>query len=70
MEGLKESDANILSGVVDFDKFMILLLRIYQKMLNRTKNYVINAFSACDMDGNGIIDMGEWNLLANSIEKN
>jgi len=32
-------------------------------MVSRAKNYVINAFAACDMDGNKSIDINEWTIL-------
>ena len=49
---------------------MAILIRVYKILVTRAKDYVINAFSACDMDGNGSIDINEWSLLTNYIEPN
>lgn len=47
---MKETDNKQL--VIDFDLFMTKLLNTYRMMVNRAKTYVINAFAACDLDGN------------------
>lgn len=37
-------------------------------LVNKAKTYVINAFAASDLDGNGKCDMDEWILLNRHIE--
>jgi hypothetical protein len=37
-------------------------------MINRAKTYVINAFAACDLDGNQMCNLNEWLLLNRHIE--
>lgn len=37
-------------------------------MINRAKTYVINAFAACDLDGNQMCNLSEWLLLNRHIE--
>ena len=33
--------------------FMFKILQKYKLLITRAKTYVINAFAACDLDGNG-----------------
>lgn len=55
-------------GVIDFDLFMLKLLNRYRGLVNRAKEYVINAFAASDLDGNGMCNFEEWVLLNRHIE--
>lgn len=54
--------------VIDFDSFMYRLLITYSILVNRAKQYVINAFNACDLDGNRKCNFQEWSLLNRHIE--
>lgn len=49
---------------------MILLFSRYRILISRAKEYVINAFAACDLDGNGMCNYEEWYLLLRHIEPN
>ena len=40
----------------------------YRILVSRAKEYVINAFAACDLDGNGMCNFDEWQLLLTHIE--
>jgi hypothetical protein len=79
MELMKENDPKNInkSGVIDFDQFMITLFVKYRILVSRAKEYVINAFAACDLgnlahfiviDGNGMCNFEEWYLLLRHIE--
>lgn len=37
-------------------------------LVSRAKQYVINAFNACDLDGNRKCNFSEWSLLNRHIE--
>jgi hypothetical protein len=54
-EALKENDGK--SGIIDFDIFMQKMLSIYRVLVTRAKTYVINAFAASDLDGNGVCNL-------------
>ncbi len=41
----------------------------YRHLKNRTKNYVVNAFNAADLDGNRMCNLEEFVLLYRHIEK-
>lgn len=47
---------------------MIHLFAKYKILVSRAKEYVINAFAACDLDGNGMCNFEEWFLLIRHIE--
>lgn len=40
----------------------------YKILVSRAKEYVINAFAACDLDGNNMCNFEEWYLLIRHIE--
>ncbi|CAD8157084.1 unnamed protein product [Paramecium pentaurelia] len=68
IEQLKESDDKNKSGIIDFDQMMLRVLVVFRNNIEKTKLYVINAFNACDLDGNGFVDVHEWLLLNKYIE--
>ena len=72
IENLKETDPKNINraGIIDFDAFMIRLLNRYRGLVNKAKDYVINAFAASDLDGNGMCNFEEWVLLNRHIEEN
>ena len=47
---------------------MIRVLQIFRNNVEKTKAYVINAFAASDLDGNGMCNIDEWLLLNRHIE--
>ena len=47
---------------------MMNLFVKYRILVSRAKEYVINAFAACDLDGNGMCNFEEWYLLLRHIE--
>jgi hypothetical protein len=49
---------------------MINLFAKYKILVSRAKEYVINAFAACDLDNNGLCNFDEWDLLLRHIEPN
>ncbi|CAD8083559.1 unnamed protein product [Paramecium sonneborni] len=67
---LKEVDTKTTNRqpVIDFDQFMIQMFVKYKILVSRAKEYVINAFAACDLDGNGMCNFEEWYLLLRHIE--
>lgn len=71
IENLKESDSKGINkaGIIDFDLFMERMLSKYRFLVNKAKTYVINAFAACDLDGNKMCKIEEWLLLNRHIEK-
>ncbi|CAD8055296.1 unnamed protein product [Paramecium primaurelia] len=70
LENQKEHDPKNINkaGIIDFDLLMIRVLTIFRNNVEKTKLYVINAFSACDLDGNGMCNLDEWLLLIRHIE--
>lgn len=68
IEVLKEVDDKNKGGIIDFDLMMIRVLIVFRNNIEKTKLYVINAFNACDLDGNGFVDIEEWLLLNKYIE--
>ena len=70
MELLKEMDPRNVNkaGIIDFDQFMMQLFVKYKILVSRAKEYVINAFAACDLDGNGMCNFEEFYLLIRHIE--
>ena len=71
IELLKENDPKNLNklGLLDFDQALIKIIYKDRAVINRAKEYVINAFAACDLDGNGMCNFEEWILLNRHIEK-
>ncbi|CAK62343.1 unnamed protein product (macronuclear) [Paramecium tetraurelia] len=69
-EELKENDPKGQNklGIIDFDLMMIRVLQIFRNNVEKTKAYVINAFAASDLDGNGMCNIDEWLLLNRHIE--
>ena len=47
---------------------MTKILQKYRILINRAKDYVINAFAASDLDGNGMCNLDEFTLLNRHIE--
>ncbi|CAD8065344.1 unnamed protein product [Paramecium sonneborni] len=70
LENQKENDPKNINkaGIIDFDLLMIRVLTIFRNNVEKTKLYVINAFAACDLDGNGMCNIDEWLLLIRHIE--
>ena len=71
IENLKENDPKNHNklGLIDFDQASLKLINKNRSIINRAKDYVINAFAACDLDGNGMCNFEEWILLNRHIEK-
>lgn len=44
------------------------MLAKYRQLVNRAKTYVINAFAASDLDGNGVCNLDEFLILNRHIE--
>jgi len=40
--------------IIDFDCFIFQILLKYRILVDKAKIDVINAFDACDLDGNGV----------------
>ena len=70
IENMKEEDPTNLNkaGLIDFDILMVKVLHYFRLSVNKTKIYVINAFAASDLDGNGMCNLEEWLLLNRHIE--
>ena len=70
LEIIKESDQKNINkhGIMDIDLFVLKVLTKYQEMCNNTKQYVINAFQAADLDSNHTCSLQEFNLLYKYIE--
>ena len=69
IEILKETDPKGVNkaGIIDFDLFMEKMLSKYRHLVNKAKTYVINAFAACDLDGNKMCNLEEFLLLNRHI---
>ena len=69
-EPLKEVDPKNMNrfGIVDIDIFMTKILAKYRLVCNRTKQFVINAFRAADLDGDRMCNLREFILLYKYIE--
>lgn len=67
IEALKIYDSNKMA-TIDFDAYLTRLLTTYRVLVNRAKQYVINAFNACDLDGNRKCNFHEWCMLNRHIE--
>jgi hypothetical protein len=48
--------------------FLCVLLSKYRNAVRKTKEFVKNAFFACDLDGNGTINLSEFLTLYRHIE--
>lgn len=69
-EPLKEPDPKNVNryGIIDIDFFMMKILTKYRLVCNRTKQFVINAFKAADLDGDRMCNLREFILLYKYIE--
>ena len=70
LDSIKESDPKGINkyGVMDIDLFILKILTKYQEMCYNTKQYVINAFKAADLDSNHTCSLKEFDLLYKYIE--
>ena len=69
VDSLKEEDkTGMNTGVLDADVFLEQIIDKYGAILNRTKQYVVEAFDSCDLDGNKTCSVNEWVLLCRYIE--
>jgi hypothetical protein len=69
IDSLKEDDrSGMNTGIVDADVFLEQIIEKYGAILNRTKQYVVEAFDSCDLDGNKTCSVNEWVLLCRYIE--
>ncbi|CAD8141379.1 unnamed protein product [Paramecium pentaurelia] len=70
IEQLKENDPKNINkqGIIDFDLMMIKVLQVFRNTVEKTKLYVINAFAASDLDGNGMCNLDEFLILNKYIE--
>lgn len=65
----READPNSLnSAIVDIDLFMEKVIHKYAILVNGNKQYVIDAFKACDLDGNNACSVNEFLLLNRYLE--
>ncbi|CAD8139028.1 unnamed protein product [Paramecium pentaurelia] len=55
-------------GVLDFDQMMLKVLRLFRDNVQNIQTFVINAFNASDLDGNGMCNLEEWLTLNKYIE--
>ncbi|CAD8054770.1 unnamed protein product [Paramecium sonneborni] len=55
-------------GVLDFDQMMLKVLRLFRDNVQSIQTFVINAFNASDLDGNGMCNLEEWLTLNKYIE--
>jgi len=71
IEAIKEADPRGINrnGIIDFDLLMTKVLAKYRIICNRTKQNVVNAFKAADLDGNKTCSMKEFILLYKNIEQ-
>ncbi|CAK84613.1 unnamed protein product (macronuclear) [Paramecium tetraurelia] len=70
LENLKEPDPKNLNkqGLIDVDNFLIKVMNKYRIITIRTKEFVIHAFQAADLDGNKKINNNEFITLFRHIE--
>jgi len=70
IEALKENDPKNLNrnGIIDIDRFVSKILAKYRVIMNRTKQFVVNAFKAADLDGNKYCSLKEFCILYRNIE--
>lgn len=71
IDGAKENDPKNINknGIIDMDIYLSKVLIKYRHIMNKTKKYVVNAFNACDLDGNKMCNLSEFVLLYRHIEK-
>ena len=71
LDTIKEIDPKNINknGIIDMDLYLTKILTRYRHIMNRTKTYVVNAFNACDLDGNKMCNLNEFVLLYRHIEK-
>ena len=69
MEEFREEDKTERNiGLIDGDIFLEKVIDKYGSIINRTKQYVVDAFDSCDLDGNKTCSVNEWVLLCRYIE--
>ena len=70
LESLKEYNPKNIEDydLIDIDLFSIKILTKYREVCNYTKQYVINAFKAADLDSDHTCSFKEFNLLYKYIE--
>jgi len=71
VENLKENDPKNLNrnGIIDVDRFISKVLAKYRVIMNRTKQFVVNAFKAADLDGNKYCSLKEFSIIYRNIER-
>ena len=64
-EPMKEIDPKNQNryGIIDMDLFMMKIITKYRLLCNRTKQFVINAFAAADLDGDKMCNLQEFDLF-------
>ena len=69
-EPIKENDPKNINrnGIVDVDLFMTKVLTKYRIIMSRTKQFVVNAFKAADLDGNKYCSLKEFIMIYRNIE--
>jgi hypothetical protein len=69
-ETIKQADPKNINrvGIIDIDLFMTKILTKYRVICNKTKQYVVNAFKAADLDGNKYCSLKEFAILYKHIE--
>ena len=65
MDRLKQDHnmGNVRVQVVNVDSFLEIIVRKYSLIIGATKQYVVNAFNASDLDNNGYCSEDEFHLL-------
>ena len=69
-ESLKENDPKNFNknGIIDVDRLLSKILGKYRIICNRTKQFVVNAFKAADLDGNKYCSLKEFVQIYRNIE--
>ena len=69
-ENIKENDPKNINrnGIIDVDIFMTKVLAKYRVICSRTKQFVVNAFKAADLDGNKYCSLKEFIMIYRNIE--
>jgi len=69
-ENIKENDPKNINrnGIIDVDLFMTKVLAKYRVICSRTKQFVVNAFKAADLDGNKYCSLKEFIMIYRNIE--
>ena len=72
MERLRNRDRKYtksnFGGALEGDIFLEIVVDKYRAVVNRAKQYVIDAFRSCDLDGDGTCSVSEFVLLNRYIE--